>query len=84
MKTNIFDLIGIYWQCQKHFGLSNGAASLYFYLLYKMNDARWPDTLGISSLEIGGVLGISKPTLLKFKDELSSTCLLYTSDAADE
>lgn len=76
MKTNIFDLIGIYWQCQKHFGLSNGAASLYFYLLYKMNDARWPDTLGISSLEIGGVLGISKPTLLKFKDELSSTGLI--------
>jgi len=76
VKTNIFDLIGIYWQCQKHFGLSNGAASLYFYLLYKMNDARWPDTLGISSLEIGGVLGISKPTLLKFKDELSSTGLI--------
>ena len=76
MKTNIFDLIGIYWQCQKHFGLSNGASSLYFFLLYKFNDSRWPDSLGISSLEIGGMLGISKPSILKYKDELAETGLI--------
>lgn len=77
MKKSVYlDLIGTYWICQEHFGLSSGATALYFYLLHKFNDARWPQTLGISSLEIGGVLGISKPTLLKFKDELAATGLV--------
>jgi len=76
-KGSIYiDLIRLYWDCQAHFGLTNGATALYFYILHKFNQARWPNKLGISSLEIGGVLGISKPTLLKFKDELSNTGLI--------
>lgn len=77
MKGHIyFELARVYWECQAHFGLSNGATSLYFYLLHRFNQARWPKTLAVSSLEIGGILGISKPSLLKFKDELVNCGIL--------
>tara|TARA_A100001037_G_scaffold262802_1_gene252649 strand:- start:11785 stop:12723 length:939 start_codon:yes stop_codon:yes gene_type:complete len=75
-SSHYFDLANGYWQCQQHFGLSSGATALFFYLLHKFNGARWPESLGVSSLEIGGVLGISKPTLLKLKDELSDCGIL--------
>ena len=78
-KTIYFELARVYWECQAHFGLSNGATSLYFYLLHRFNQARWPKTLAVSSLEIGGILGISKPSLLKFKDELAG-CGILTAD----
>lgn len=76
-KGNTYiDLINNYWEYQAHFGLSNGATALYFYILHKFNRARWPEKLGISSLEIGGFLGISRPTLLKLKEEIYQTGLI--------
>lgn len=76
-KGNTYiDLINNYWEYQAHHGLSNGATALYFYILHKFNRARWPEKLGISSLEIGGFLGISRPTLLKLKEEIYQTGLI--------
>ena len=66
-----FDLIQSFWIAQRHFGLSAGSVSLYFYLLNCFNSARWPKELGISSMEVQGILGISKKTLYNFKAELS-------------
>ena len=66
-----FDLIQSFWIAQRHFGLSAGSVSLYFYLLNCFNGARWPKELGISSMEVQGILGISKKTLYNFKAELT-------------
>ena len=66
-----FDLIQSFWIAQRHFGLSAGSVSFYFYLLNCFNSARWPKELGISSMEVQGILGISKKTLYNFKAELT-------------
>jgi hypothetical protein len=66
-----FHYIQSFWIAQQRFGLSAGSVSFYFYLLNCFNAARWPERLGISSMEVQGILGISKKTLYNFKAELS-------------
>ena len=83
MKTTIyFDLIAAYWECHKHFGLSNGATALYFFLLHKFNGARWPKTMRISSHEVQLALRVSKRSMYRYKDELCECGILETDFVA--
>jgi len=77
-----FDLIQSFWIAQRHHGFSVGVSGFYFYLLNSFNQARWPQSLRISTCEVLGTLGISKRTLYSFKAELEEVNAIKTDFVA--